>query len=90
MKKLKEKSRLSGSILEDKRPIHEAARDHTYAIRLAAVRIADRNYQKLLKNPELRDRFYQMVDSPAKAWEIQWRFGLSENHYWQLILNPQL
>lgn len=90
MKKLREESRLSGSILEDKRPIHEAAKDHLYEIRLAAVRIADQNYRKLLNSPELRERFYQMVDSPAKAWEIQWRFGLSENHYWQLILNPKL
>lgn len=87
MKKLREESRLSGSILEDKRPIHEAAKDHTYEIRLAAARIADQNYRKLLNSPELLDRFYKMVDSPAKAWEIQWRFGLSENHYWRLILN---
>ena len=87
MKKVTEGNRLSGSILEDSRPIQEVAKDHAYTIRLAAVQHANHNYQKLLNSSELLERFYRMVDSPAKAWEIQWRFGLSKKHYWELVLN---
>lgn len=87
---LTKKNRLSGSILEDKRPISEAVKDPKYVIGLTAIKIANQNYENLLASEELQRRFFEMVDSPAPKWEIMWRFGIGEQHFWSLVLNLEL
>lgn len=82
--------RLAGSILSDPRPIHEAVKDPRYEIGNLARKASEQNYQQLLSSEELRRRFFDLVDSPAPQWEIQWRFGLDEEHYWSLVLNLEL